>query len=103
MQRALTFEVEYPEAEEGCQPRHRFMSAFEQKVEVPDKNFQYVLFACDPYETIAFKIPNHPIDKREGRFFTNWDAATNKFVLQLYFQPDAVAAAPAQTGAPMET
>ncbi len=89
MQRALTFEVEYPEAEAGTQPRHRFMSAFEQKVEVADKNFQYVLFACDPYETIAFKIPNHPIDRREGRFFTSWDAATNKFVLQLFFQPDA--------------
>ena len=61
------------------------MSAYEQKVEVADKNFQYVLFACEPYETVAFKIPNHPVDKREGRFFTNWDAATNKFVLQLYF------------------
>eukprot|EP00128_Syssomonas_multiformis_P014033 Colp12_sorted_trinity150504_noHs@18632 len=88
MQRALTFEVEFPEAEAGTQPRHRFMSAFEQKIEVADKNFQYVLFACDPYETIAFKIPNHPIDRREGRFFTNWDAASHKFVLQLYFQPD---------------
>lgn len=61
------------------------MSAYEQKVEVADKNFQYVLFACDPYETIAFKIPNHPIDKREGRFFTNWDVENKKFVLQLYF------------------
>jgi splicing factor 3A subunit 2 len=93
MQRALTFEVEYPQAEAGCQPRHRFMSAFEQKVEAPDKNYQYVLFACDPYETVAFKIPNHPIDRREGRFFTNWDPATNKFVLQLHFQPDARLAA----------
>jgi splicing factor 3A subunit 2 len=49
------------------------MSAYEQKVEVPDKNYQYVLFACDPYETVAFKIPNHAIDKREGSFYTNWD------------------------------
>lgn len=39
----------------------RFMSAYEQKVETPDKNFQYLLFACDPYETIAFKIPNKPV------------------------------------------
>lgn len=88
MQRSLTFEVEYPECEAGSQPRHRFMSAFEQKVEAPDKNFQYVLFACDPYETIAFKIPNHPIDRREGRFFTHWDAEARRFVLQLFFQPD---------------
>lgn len=81
----MTFEVEYPEAEEGLQPRHRFMSAFEQKVEAPDKNYQYLLFACDPYETIAFKIPNQPIDKSEGRFFTNWDKDMKKFVLQLFF------------------
>ena len=37
-------------------PPHRFMSAYEQKVEAPDKNVQYLLFACDPYETIAFKV-----------------------------------------------
>ena len=55
-QRSLTFEVDYPEAVEGFQPRHRFMSAFEQKVEPPDKNFQYILFACDPYGTLHFRI-----------------------------------------------
>lgn len=55
-QRSLTFEIDYPEAENGLQPRHRFMSAYEQKVESPDKNYQYLLFACDPYETVAFKV-----------------------------------------------
>lgn len=88
-QRALLFEVDYPEADADCQPRHRFMSAFEQKVEVPDKNYQYLLFACDPYETIAFKIPNEPIDKREGRFFSHWDAEKKHFALQLYFADNA--------------
>jgi len=38
--RSLLFEVEYPEIEEGLQPRHRFMSAYEQRVEAPDKNWQ---------------------------------------------------------------
>ena len=61
------------------------MSAYEQKVETPDKNFQFLLFACDPYETIAFKIPNQPVDKREGKFHTNWDAKNKKFVLTLFF------------------
>jgi splicing factor 3A subunit 2 len=84
-QRSLIFEVDYPEAEGFVQPRHRFMSAYEQKVETPDKNFQYLLFACDPYETVAFKIPNQAIDKKEGRFHTNWDAATKKFVLTMHF------------------
>ena len=55
-QRSLTFDIDYPEADEQTQPRHRFMSAFEQKVEAPDKAYQYILFACDPYETIAFKV-----------------------------------------------
>ena len=85
-QRSLTFEVDYPEAMDGSQPRHRFMSAFEQRVDVPpNKNYQYLLFACDPYETVAFKIPNQPIDKNEGRFFTNWDVNSKRFVLQLFF------------------
>lgn len=42
-QRSLLFEVDYPEAEDGAQPRHRFMSAYEQKVEAPDKGYQ----VCD--------------------------------------------------------
>lgn len=84
-QRCLTFEIDYPDVAEAIQPRHRFMSSYEQKVEQVDKAYQYVLFACEPYETIAFKVPNLAIDKREGRFFTNWDDKSNKFVLQLYF------------------
>ena len=31
-QRGLLFEVSYPEIQEGLQPRHRFMSAYEQHV-----------------------------------------------------------------------
>ena len=38
--RSLLFEVDYPEIEEGLQPRHRFMSAYEQRVEAPDRNWQ---------------------------------------------------------------
>ena len=40
-QLGLGFEIQYPEIEANLQPRHRFMSAFEQKVQVPDKNFQW--------------------------------------------------------------
>ena len=39
-QRSLLFQVDYPEIEEGLQPRHRFMSAYEQRVEAPDKAWQ---------------------------------------------------------------
>jgi splicing factor 3A subunit 2 len=66
------------------------MSAFEQRVEAPNKDWQYLLFACDPYETIGFKIPNIEIDKGEGRFFTQWDQVAKKFTLQLYFKEGGV-------------
>ena len=61
------------------------MSAYEQRVEPPDKNYQYLLFACEPYETIGFKVPNDAVDKGEDRFFTNWDAVGKKFTLSLQF------------------
>ena len=85
-QRCLLFQVDYPEIEATLQPRHRFMSAYEQRVEPPDKAFQYVVFAAEPYENIAFKIPNLEVDKSEGRFFTNWDREGKSFTLQLYFK-----------------
>lgn len=80
-QRSLLFQIEYPEIEEGIQPRHRFMSAFEQKVEIPNKNYQYLLFAAEPYETIAFKIPNKEIERdiTSGKFYYNWDKDTSTF------------------------
>lgn len=43
-------------ASEGVGPRHRFMSAYEQKIEPLDRRCQYVMFAAKPYETIAFKV-----------------------------------------------
>jgi hypothetical protein len=55
-QRSLLFQIEYPEIEDGVAPRHRFMSAFEQKVEAWDKKYQYLLFAAEPYEVISFKV-----------------------------------------------
>lgn len=38
------------------------MSAYEQKVEVPDKAFRFLLFAAEPYVTIAFKVPSLELD-----------------------------------------
>lgn len=55
-QRSLLFQIEYPEIEEGTKPRHRFMSSYEQRVQAWDKRYQYLLFAAEPYEIIAFKV-----------------------------------------------
>ena len=86
--RSLLFELDYPEGAVGVQPRHRFMSSYEQKIEPPDKKYQYILFACEPYDTIGFKIANEAIDKSEGMFFTNWDAVGKKFSLRLHFDEE---------------
>lgn len=62
------------------------MSSFEQKVEAADKSYQYLLFAAEPYEVIAFKIPNSDIDRGENKFFTYWDEDSKIFSLQLHFK-----------------
>lgn len=85
-QKCLIFEIMYPQIEENLQPRHRFMSAYEQKVEKADGRYQYLLFAAEPYETIGFKIPNLPVDKSEGKFSSNWDRETKVFKLELMFK-----------------
>nr|CCA19128.1 splicing factor 3A subunit putative [Albugo laibachii Nc14] len=87
--RMLTFQILYPEYDRKLQPRHRFMSAYEQKMEPADKNFQYLLFACEPYETIGFKIPNLELDRRKEKFFSNWDKEAKTFTLQLSFAAES--------------
>eukprot|EP00554_Chaetoceros_debilis_P005692 CAMPEP_0194078068 /NCGR_PEP_ID=MMETSP0149-20130528/4545_1 /TAXON_ID=122233 /ORGANISM="Chaetoceros debilis, Strain MM31A-1" /LENGTH=228 /DNA_ID=CAMNT_0038759235 /DNA_START=57 /DNA_END=743 /DNA_ORIENTATION=- len=85
-QRCLSFQLHYPEIDSNIQPRHRFMSAYEQRVESPpDRRYQYLLIAAEPYETVAFKVPNEKIDRGEGMFVTNWDADEKKFTLTFYF------------------
>lgn len=48
------------------------MSAYEQKLEPADKQYQYLLFAAEPYEVIAFKIPNQEVEKSEEKFLIDW-------------------------------
>ncbi|KAK1285221.1 hypothetical protein QJS10_CPB20g00622 [Acorus calamus] len=86
-QRSLLFQIEYPEIEDLCKPRHRFMSSFEQKIQPFDKRYQYLLFAAEPYEIIAFKVPSTEIDKSTSKFFSHWDPDLKMFTLQLYFKP----------------
>ncbi len=41
-QQSLFFQVDYPEIVDGIKPRHRFMSAYEQRLEPPDRQWQYL-------------------------------------------------------------
>ena len=85
-QQSLLFQIDYPEIMENILPRHRFMSAYEQRIEPPDKNWQYLLFSAEPYETIAFKIPSREIDKNNNKFWTHWNPEARQFFLQLAFK-----------------
>lgn len=85
-QQSLLFQIDYPEIGEGITPRHRFMSAYEQKIEPPDRRWQYLLFAAEPYETIAFKVPSREVDKSEGKFWVLWNKETKQFFLQFSFK-----------------
>lgn len=90
--RCLTFQLDFPDIAKGLQPRHRIMSAFEQRREAPDRAWQYVLFAAEPYETVAFKVPADEVDRAPGRLVTEWDAARKAFALTLFFKVKAPAA-----------
>ncbi|KAF9594181.1 hypothetical protein IFM89_028838 [Coptis chinensis] len=94
-QRSLLFQIEYPEIEDLTKPRHKFMSSYEQRIESCDKRYQYLLFAADPYEIIAFKVPSIEIDKSSSKLFTHWDPDSKMFTLQLYFKVKPPEAKPA--------
>ena len=68
-------------------------------METWDKRYQYLLVAAEPYEVIAFKVPNMEIDKSRERFFTHWEPDKKVFTLQLHFKSGERAAGdPAGTG-----
>lgn len=101
--------IEYPEITEGLQPRIRILSSYEQRLErTTDRDWQYLLFAAEPYHTIAFKIPNEPIEREfdpsSGRmkFWTNWDAQKKIFSLQLYFKREEEKASSSSAPAPQD-
>jgi hypothetical protein len=48
----LLFTVSLPEIKQGERPRRRFMSAFEQKREIPNRAFQY--FVVSPSTVMPF-------------------------------------------------
>eukprot|EP01054_Gregarina_sp_Poly1_P006286 Gregarina_sp_Poly_1__6285@NODE_3337_length_1172_cov_92_053394_g2113_i0_p1_GENE_NODE_3337_length_1172_cov_92_053394_g2113_i0NODE_3337_length_1172_cov_92_053394_g2113_i0_p1_ORF_typecomplete_len242_score22_82SF3A2/PF16835_5/6_9e36CactinC_cactus/PF09732_9/0_0023zfU1/PF06220_12/0_14zfmet/PF12874_7/0_25_NODE_3337_length_1172_cov_92_053394_g2113_i04101135 len=99
---ALCFEINYKDIALGKRPRHRFMSAWEQKVEPPDSSFQYVVFAADPYEVIAFRIPSLEIDRSEGRCIHVWNQETKTYTLQFYLKNREFKPLPALSSKPKQ-
>lgn len=92
-QQSLLFQIDYPEIVESVIPRHRFMAAYEQRIEPPDRNWQYLLFAAEPYETIAFKVPSREVDKDPQKLWTHWNKETKQFFLQFAYRLESVKSA----------
>jgi splicing factor 3A subunit 2 len=67
------------------------MSSYEQKIQPPDKRWQYLLFAAEPYETIAFKIPAREIDRAEDKYWNLWNKESKQVlinqILHFNFKP----------------
>lgn len=87
-QQGLLFQLQYPDAAPDATPKWQVMNAFTQHVEQPDKNFQYLLVAAEPYETVGFKVPARELDKREDRQFSFWDPDTKDFWIQVMFMTE---------------
>ena len=83
--KGVYIDIDYPEIAQNVTPCIRIMSAYEQRVEVPDPDYQYVVIAAEPYETISFKVPNLEIIRtEESGAFELWEPRTKKLTLQLY-------------------
>ena len=88
-QLGFLYQLQYPEISPEVKPRIRFMSAFEQKVEEPpDREFQYMLVAAEPYETCAFKMQAREVDRREGRLWEWFDEDSKEFWVQVLFKTE---------------
>lgn len=83
----LLFQIHYP-GQTMAPPQFRLMSSYEQKTEAPNKDVQYLVVAAEPYEAVAFKIPNKPIDSSPERHYSFWDVDSRIFIVQITFRAD---------------
>ncbi|KAG8838261.1 hypothetical protein FRB91_002864 [Serendipita sp. 411] len=85
----LLVQVYLPQIKDGVIPRRRIMSGWEQKKDVLNRNYQYLIVAAEPYETIAFRIPARKILEKDdyGSEWTwsHWDKDTKQFSFQFMF------------------
>jgi splicing factor 3A subunit 2 len=105
----MMVQVHLPQIKAGVIPRRRFMSAWEQKREPPNRAYQYLIVrfsfplsqdkflnspfskvAAEPYETIAFRIPAREIeDETDDAGYWNWshwDPDTKQYSFQFMFR-----------------
>ena len=106
--RKIKFEIDYPLIKENITPQFRIMSELEVNTQKnglnendimnngdnnnneDKKNFEnkyhYVIFAAEPYENIAVRIPNMPLDYNIEKHFNYWDDGKKIFYLTLNYK-----------------
>ena len=78
----ILFELTYDKIRKNTSPKCRIMSAFEQTVETPpDSRYQFIVFAAQPYNTVAFKVPNNPI--LESQTIEDWKPREHLYTYQI--------------------
>jgi splicing factor 3A subunit 2 len=112
----MMVQIHLPQVKAGVEPRRRFMSAWEQRREPPNKSYQYLIVranpylfrmlpsdarclffffctgqvAAEPYETIAFRIPAREIEDEldDGGYWnwSHWDPDTKQYSFQFMFR-----------------
>ena len=93
-QLSLLFALSFPLILRGLQPRHRIMSSFEQRSASPasapssqhQQQYQFLVIAALPYQTVAFRIPNREIERGEGGVLSHWNEATKQLILQVKYR-----------------
>jgi splicing factor 3A subunit 2 len=89
------FEVHYPLASSDglSRPMHKWMSAREQSVETLDDSVIYLVFACNPYDSIAYTFPaNAAISefasvKSADVYHCDWDPVGKTYTLMFSVVP----------------
>jgi splicing factor 3A subunit 2 len=82
---SVLFELTYDQIRKNTAPKYRIMSTFEQKIEPPDPRYQFVVFAAQPYTTVAFKIPNMPII--QDQIIEEWKPSEHLYTFQVTLSP----------------
>ena len=77
----ILFELQFPDIKKHSSPKYRIMSTYEQHIEQPDPKYQFLLFAAIPYNTVAFKIPNTPINT--DYIIEEWKPIDKTYTFQL--------------------
>ncbi|EJD51776.1 hypothetical protein AURDEDRAFT_111390 [Auricularia subglabra TFB-10046 SS5] len=86
----MLVQVHLPNIKPDVIPRKRFMSCWEQKKEPPNRAYQYLIVAAEPYESVAFRIPAREIEEdseeSDAWNWQHWDPETKQFSFQFMFK-----------------